>query len=181
MLEPPTSQFCPSDEISAYIDGELSPARELELDLHFASCRSCNLELNDLKQFLRGLDDTLRVEGDLDLPKDFTKVIVANAESSVSGLRRPRERFNAIFICAALSLFILFALGAEAETLIDQAAAVGGFFAHLILSFFIGLAIIVRSAASQSEFGPSAVAILSVLCAAFSLYISRRVLNTRGT
>ena len=79
MLEPPTSQFCPSDEISAYIDGELSPARELELDRHFASCRSCNLELNDLKQFLRGLDDTLRVEGDLDLPKDFTLLIPSEA------------------------------------------------------------------------------------------------------
>jgi anti-sigma factor RsiW len=174
-----TLTLCPSDEISAYIDGELTPQRELELDLHFASCRACNLQLNDLKQFLRGLDDTLRLEGDLELPKDFTKVVVANAESSVSGLRRPRERFNAVFICVGLSLFVLFALGAQAETLLDQIAAVGGFFGHLIYSFFIGLAIIVRSVASQSDFGPSAAALLAVLFAGFSLYVSRRVMDAR--
>jgi hypothetical protein len=171
---------CPSDEISAYIDGELTSRRELELDLHFASCRKCNLELNDLKQFLRGLDDSLRLEGDLDLPKDFTNIIVANAESSVSGLRRPRERFNAIFICAGLSLFVLFALGTQVETIFDQAAAVGGFFGRLVYSFFIGLTIIVRNVASQSEFGPSTVALLAVIFAGFSLYVSRRVLSTRG-
>ena len=175
-----TLSACPSDEISAYIDGELTGPREIELDLHFASCPACNHELNELKQFLRGLDDTLRLEGDLELPKDFTKIVVANAESSVTGLRRPRERFNAIFICAGLSLFILFALGAQAGTLLDQIAAVGGFFGHLIYSFFIGLAIIVRSIASQSEFGPAAVAFLSVLFAGSSLYVSRRVLNARG-
>jgi anti-sigma factor RsiW len=180
MLDQATLPTCPSDEISAYIDGELSAARELELDLHFTSCKACNNDLNDLKQFLRGLDDTLRFEGDLDLPKDFTKVVVANAESSVTGLRRPRERFNAIFICAALSLFILFALGAQAQTLLEQTTAVAGFFGHLVYSFFIGLAIIVRSVASQSEFGPSALAFLSVLFAGFSLYVSRRVLNARG-
>src|SRR6476661_4322513 len=161
---------CPSDEISAYIDGELHPTRELELDFHFASCKACNLELNDMKQFLRGLDDSLRIEGDLELPEDFTKIVVANAESSVTGLRRPRERFNAIFICAGLSLFLLFAFGPQAETLFDQAAAVGSFFGHLIYSFFIGLAIIVRSIASQSQFGPSAVALMSVLFAGFSLF-----------
>lgn len=180
MFNEATLSTCPSDEISAYIDGELSPQRELELDLHFASCKPCNSELNELKQFLRSLDDSLRTEGDLDLPKDFTKVIVANAESSVTGLRRPRERFNAVFICAGLSLFVLFALGGQAETFLDQFTAVGSFFGRLIYSFFIGLAIIVRSVASQSEFGLSAVAFLSILFAGFSLYVSRRVVNARG-
>lgn len=170
---------CPVGEISAYIDCELPAERELELDLHFASCRTCNQELNEQKQFLRGLDATLRSEAELALPENFTRMIVANAEGSVAGLRRPRERYNAIFICAALALFALFVLGAQAQMLLEQIAAVGSFFAHVLYSFLIGLTIIIRAAASRSEFGPTVTALCSVIFAAFSLYVSRRMLGAR--
>src|SRR5438445_5520441 len=102
---------CPTDEIAAYIDGEMDAAREFELETHLAACEICSLELNQQKQFLASLNSSLKHEGDLELPANFTKLIVANAESTVSGLRRPRERFNAMFICAGLFLFALFALG----------------------------------------------------------------------
>src|SRR5690349_12215641 len=103
---------CPSYEIAAYIDGELDQSRELELSMHFAACDVCSQELNQQKQFLCELDAGLK--GEIELPSDFAKTVIANAESTVSGLRRPRERFNALFICAALSLFALFALGPDA-------------------------------------------------------------------
>lgn len=170
---------CPVDEIAAYIDGELAASREMELDLHFAGCSSCNQELNQQKQFLQSLELSLKEEA-VELPPDFAKIVVANAESNVSGLRRPRERYNAIFISAALGLFVLFALGAQAGVLVDQVTAVGSFFGHLIYSFFIGLTIIARNLASQFEFGPSAIILLSVGFAVFSLYFSRKVLRTPG-
>src|SRR5258708_23340088 len=132
---------CPSDEIAAYIDGEMDAAREFELEAHLTVCETCSLELNQQKQFLAGLNSSLKHEAEIELPANFTKLIVANAESTVSGLRRPRERFNAIFICAGLFLFALFALGTEAgptfdgvSNIFDQIAAVGGFFGLIISS-----------------------------------------------
>src|SRR2546421_46883 len=110
---------CPLDEIASYIDGELDAPREMELDAHFSQCAACSDELNLQKQFLCSLESSLKHESELELPPNFTKQIVANAESTVSGLRRPRERFNALFICAGLMLFILFALGPDAGRVID--------------------------------------------------------------
>ena len=177
---------CPAEEIAAYIDGELDSFCKLELETHLAGCEICALELNQQKQFLSSLDHSLRHEKEFDLPANFTKSIVANAESTVSGLRRPRELFNALFICAGLALFVLFAAGAEGSKLfsgfsaiVEQIAAVGGFFGHLVYSVFVGLAIIVRTFAAQFQFGASAVIAVSVILGVFSLFISRMVLHAR--
>lgn len=176
--------ICPSDEIASYIDSELDPKRELELDVHFTQCRICANELNQQKQFLCELDSSLRLGSDLDLPADFTKTIVANAESTVSGLRRPREQFNAIFICAGLALFVLFALGTDAarvlggvSILFEQIVAVGSFFGHLVYSVFIGVSIVLRSLASQVRFDLAIAVVLAALCAAPLMFVSRRFLR----
>lgn len=177
---------CPVDVISAYIDGELDSAREIELEGHFAHCEVCSQELNQQKQFLSSLDLSLKHEKEFELPANFTRSIVANAESTVSGLRRPRERFNALFICAGLALFVLFAAGGEAgklfmgpSVIVEQIAAVSGFVGHLFYSVFIGLAIIVRTIAAQFHFGVTAVIAVSLILGVFSLFVSRKVLQTR--
>src|SRR5258706_6639597 len=187
--QPQTKVFeCPTDDIAAYIDGEMSPMRELEMDAHLAGCDICSLELNQQKQFLCGLNSSLKHEDEIELPPNFTKLIVANAESTVTGLRRPRERFNAIFICAGLFLFALFALGAEGGKALDsisnifeQITAVGGFFGHLIYSVFIGVAIILRSVAAQFRVDALAAAVAAGLFAVSLTAISRRVLRMRRT
>ena len=173
---------CPTDEIAAYIDGELSAAHELELEDHLAGCQICSVELNQQKQFLCGLSSSLKNEGEIELPANFTKLVVANAESSVNGLRRPRERFNAIFICAGLFLFALFALGTGAgnllagiSSILDQIAAVGGFFGHIIYSFFVGVAIVLRSFAAQFRFDAAMTAVVAGVFAVLLVFISRRV------
>lgn len=179
---------CPSDEIAAYIDGELDPTRELKLVEHFLICELCSEELNQQKQFLCELDASLKGESELALPADFAKTIVANAESTVSGLRRPRERFNALFICAGLFLFVLFALGADAgrifsgiATAFDQVAAVGGFFGHLVYSFFLGIAIIVRAVAVQFRFDLIIAVVLTLVTSALLMFGSRRALRMLRT
>jgi hypothetical protein len=177
---------CPSDEIAAYIDGELSPKREFELDAHFVECSFCAEELNQQKQFLCQLDLSLKHGNDLDLPADFTKTIVANAESTVSGLRRPREQFNAMFICVGLFLFVLFASGADAGRMLrgipvmfEQVMAVGSFFGHLIYSVFIGVSIILRSFAAQFRYDLAIAVVLTAVSAAALMFISRRALRMR--
>lgn len=181
---PAFEKKCPVEDIAAYIDGELDFVREAEVEAHFATCDDCNLELNLQKQFLCDVTSGLSHEGSLDLPPDFARKIAVNAESSVSGLRRPRERFNALFICAALALFALFALGAEAGTLLDlayglleQIAAVGSFFGQLVYSFFLGIAIVLRTIAPRAGFEAAAAITLASLCLAVALRFRRRVMK----
>src|ERR1041385_2648105 len=108
---PYSSSPCPSPEIAAYIDGELSPTDELTLEGHLLSCCICAEELNAQKELVNELNISL--DRELELPADFTKRIVAHAESNVNGLRRPGEWLNAVFVCVALLFFILFSLGAR--------------------------------------------------------------------
>lgn len=185
--EPKITTFeCSPDEIAAYIDGEMGSAREMEMEAHFAACAACSLELNQQKQFLCGLSSTLRHEGEMELPAGFTKLIVANAESTVSGLRRPTERYNAVFICVALLLFVLFALGSDSgrifanvSTIFDQVGAVGGFFGRIVFSIFLGLAIIVRSVAGQFRVDVVMAVTFVAIVALVVLYVSRKMTDAR--
>ncbi len=183
-----TNAECPSIEISSYIDGELSPQQELELELHLAGCKTCSEELNDQKKLLCAINASLKDEGEFELPANFTKVVVANAESRVSGLRRPRERFNAAFVCSALGLFVLFGLGAEATNVLDgfvrifdQTAVVAGIAAHVVYDFSIGAIVILRSLSSQFLFSSAFLFLLPGLLA-FALFVfSRGVLRIDRT
>ncbi len=175
---------CPIVDIAAYVDGELSPEREIEMELHFAGCGPCLFELNEQKRFLRELESALHSESVLELPPDFTRHVVANAESAVSGLRRPGERYNALFICVCLSLFALFATGSEsgrviagATQLADQLAAVAGFFGHLVYSIFLGVVIILRAIATQGGINSLAVLALFSIGILALTAISRRMVR----
>ena len=98
---------CPRTEIAAYIDGELSPREEMDLELHFAVCGECAAEFNEQKKLLCALDFALDEKAEFELPEDFTKSVVVKAESNVSGLRRREERFRALYLCAILFLLII--------------------------------------------------------------------------
>lgn len=155
--------LCRQNDIAAYIDGELSSGEELKLELHFANCVSCRNELNEQKNFLRALDVCLEKEKELELPENFTKIVIANAESKVSGLRQPKERFNALFVCAALFLLTLLGLGGETGAVLnaffkfgEQILTVGGFVWHLIYDVAIGTAVILRSLSYQFVYGSAA-------------------------
>ncbi|MCD9187838.1 MAG: zf-HC2 domain-containing protein [Pyrinomonadaceae bacterium] len=147
---------CPRAEIAEYLDGELSSRAELALEMHILDCDACRNELNAQKKLLNALDFALEEEKDFELPENFTKVVVANAESRVSGLRRPGERYKALFICAALFLLVVLGLAGESEAVvntggkfIEQVLAVGSFFGHLIYDFAIGLTVILKSLCFQ--------------------------------
>lgn len=78
--------------------------------MHVDGCAACGRSLMQQRQFLAALSASLHNGGrTIELPKDFTTKIVASAESSVSGVRRPDELFTAVCISAALILFVLFA------------------------------------------------------------------------
>jgi predicted anti-sigma-YlaC factor YlaD len=150
---------CPREEIAAYIDGEISPREELELEMHFAVCKPCTDELNSQKKLLCALDSFCLNEEEIELPENFTKVIVTTAESHVSGLRRPQERRTALFICSALFLLVLVGLGGEIDSVFgtfgkfaEQSAAVAGFVGHLLYDIAFGVTVILRSLSNQIFF-----------------------------
>lgn len=152
-------EACPRMEIAAYIDGELSPREELELERHFAVCASCKAEFNEQKKLLCALDLAFVGEKEFELPENFTKTIVINAESNVKGLRCPKERSRALFLCAGLFLLIILGLGSETETVFstfavffEQVRAVGGFVGYLIYEAAIALTTILRLIGKQFIF-----------------------------
>jgi anti-sigma factor RsiW len=175
---------CPSSDISAYIDGELDQHAELELEMHIAGCRVCAENLNLQKSFLNALDSSMDEQQKIELPKDFARSVVTNAESRVSGLRRPHERRNAAFICTALAAFSLLTLGNNAEkTFAATAAVVEKVFAivtsigHLVYDVSLGLAIIFRSLASNFLFDSGISGVLFLSLFIVSLYIFSRLMG----
>ena len=50
---------CPSIEIAAYLDGELSAEAEADLEDHISKCEICTQDLNDQKQFMLALNGSL--------------------------------------------------------------------------------------------------------------------------
>jgi anti-sigma factor RsiW len=178
-----SNEICPREEIAAYIDGEISPRRELELEMHFAVCRSCAEELNVQKKLLCALDSALLSEKEVELPEDFTQIVITKAESSVSGLRRPQERRNALFICAILFIPLLIGFSTETENFFtafgkfgEQVLAVGALVFHLIYDLAVGVAVILRSLSSQFVFNSVAsIVFLLVLLVVSLITVSRLI------
>lgn len=141
-------------DIFAYVDGELTAEHELELEFHMAECRACRNEFNLQKKLLNVLNSTVANGDDLVLPENFAKVVIANAESNVRGIRRIRELGVSAIICVA----ILFVAGSIAVSgnfsfggfglLLEKAGAVTLALFHLLYSFALGVSVIIRSLTS---------------------------------
>jgi len=151
--------------------------------MHIARCRLCADDLNLQKNFLNALDYSLDEKAELELPKNFTKSVVANAESRVSGLRRPHERRNAALICIALVVVSVFALGSSTErtlgaitTVVDKVVAVVESVGHLAYDIALGSAIVFRTLASKFVFDSGAAVVSFLLIFILSLYLFSRLL-----
>ncbi len=149
-----TEKICQKSEIADYLDGELSPKAEGEIELHLTACQPCREELNFQKQFLGAIDSEL--ENLPELPENFTKTVVVKAESNVQGVRGKDERFRAVFICAGLFLLVILGLGSETKTVfsafvsfVNQVAAVGGFIVHFLFDLMVGLTVILKFISHQ--------------------------------
>jgi predicted anti-sigma-YlaC factor YlaD len=185
-LQTPTSEnTCPRFEIAAYIDGELNGQDEMKLEMHLASCSACASALNEQKKLLCLLDCAMLEKNEIEVPANFTKIVVANAQGKVSGLRQPRERFRALFVCSCLFFLVLLGLGNETKTVVktfisfsEQFLAVGGFIWHFVYDFAFGMAIILRTVSSQFLFNSSAsFALLLILFLISLVSLSRLVLR----
>jgi hypothetical protein len=88
------------DNISAYIDGELSAGQKEMIDIHLSECRECNVEFNRLSMAWDSLD--LWEDGQ---PPIYLKEAILNAVK-----RKKSSRFLRIFLPVAAVLVITFSI-----------------------------------------------------------------------
>lgn len=151
-----TERICPTAKLAVYLDGELAPDEELALELHLAGCSTCRDELNLQKKIFGALDLNRFEESEIELPKDFAKIVAARAESGVLGMRSSRERKRAIALIMILLAAVL-GLASIGETNFgdfgkfgEQSWAVVNFAGTLIYNIALSATIILRSLSGEA-------------------------------
>lgn len=106
---------CPrAADVAAYLDGELDADVSLRFEQHLDGCRTCAALLTEQKRLLclfdAAFDETF--ERKLDLPKNFTKLVTARAQTDMSGVRHGAEHRRALALGAMLGVASFALLGA---------------------------------------------------------------------
>ena len=180
------SSDCPSEEIGAYLDAELSPERAAALEDHFAECAVCRDELNSQKAFLLELSRSLEAGASLELPKNFARAVVTKAESSVTGLRKRSERIAAFSIIGVLVLLAVIGFaGDPSRAYSDAARPLGnvGAFLDIAAGLLYSVAFAVGFVAKKVFSGTVGSALLIVAVAAvagMSYFVFRRYRGAAG-
>lgn len=112
---------CRSEDVAAYLDGELDGAASDGFEAHLKTCAPCATELRMQRQLLCTLDFAFN-EPAFELPRNFSRVVAAHAESDLSGMRKKGERRRALQLCALLALLAFALLGAASRALVFQPA-----------------------------------------------------------
>ncbi len=145
---------CKSEEIAAFLDGELNQAACTQFEQHVRLCSSCAEQLREQKRLLCALDFALGNESALPMPPaNFARVVAAHAQSDMSGMRAPSEHKRALWLCAMLAAASALLIGAAAlsesvvtplRAITKPAAMIIGFFWHTIYNAVAGVVVISR-------------------------------------
>jgi len=152
---------CPREEIAAFVDGELDSREEFALERHLTVCETCRSEYRSQRQLLCALDSMLVEENDaITVPTGFTRVVAANAESSITGIRSRKEWSRALLVCALLILPFAAGFGGQSGPLrsvlgkfADRSIAVMAFAFHLVYELAVGMAVVLGSVCKEFVFG----------------------------
>jgi len=117
-----TNHQCRSEDVAAYLDGELDSAAFEVFEGHLKTCASCAQELRTQRQLLCTLNRAFDESRAFELPTDFARLVATHAESDVTGLRGRGERRRAFKMCAILALLSSALLGAALRAIVFQPA-----------------------------------------------------------
>lgn len=131
-----SNYVCESENIAAYIDGDLEPALRSVLEEHVKQCAQCASELQAQRLFMCELDSALASPFDLAVPTNFAQVVAVNAESDMSGVRSRAEHTRALRYCIVLGLaaFALLGFASSKAVILRLSGVAGKVFG--VLSFF---------------------------------------------
>jgi anti-sigma factor RsiW len=176
---------CQSDQIAAYLDGELDEVVCVLLEDHLKRCADCSAELAEQRLLLCTLDSTLSRGSSLPLPADFARMVAARAESDMSGVRNRSEHRRTLQLCALLAgiAFVLLGVAASkvvlsvALKLVDHAA--GAFDLAWTTSYdaMTGLTIVSRVLGKGFIPGSLLAGLLVFLLLAFALLLLSRLIS----
>ena len=148
-----TSDYiCETENIAAYIEGDLDPVLHSLLEEHLKECAHCASELRAQRLFMCELESVLASPFDLAVPANFAQVVAVNAKSDMRGMRNAAEHARALRFCIILGLAAFALLGfASSKAVIlnvrsfaGKAFGVLGFFAEAIFNAAAGFAVTSR-------------------------------------
>jgi hypothetical protein len=177
---------CQSEEIAAYLDGELDSVVRHLFEEHLKECSSCALTLEEQKRLLCALDFALGCGGENGvppLPKDFAQRVAVRAESDMSGVRRASEHGVALRVCAVLALVSFGLLGGAAISeavvqpvfsIFKHVASILDFTGHVLYDAGAGLTVISRDLGGHLLFESHPLVLLFGLLLAVALVLLLR-------
>jgi anti-sigma factor RsiW len=147
-----SNYICETDNIAAYIEGDLEPALHSILEEHLKECAHCASELRAQRLFMCELNSMLASPFDLAVPADFAQVVAVRAESDMRGVRDAAEHARALRFCIVLGLAAFSLLGfasskavvVSVRTFATKLFGILGFFAEAIFNAAAGFTVISR-------------------------------------
>lgn len=146
------NHICESDQIAAFVDDELEPARRAAFEQHVRGCDYCAAELRAHRTFMRELDTALAGRFDLEVPPNFAKVVAVHAENDMRGVRDRSEHRKALRYCIVLGLIAFALLGvassravfASIQSFFKAIFGIGSLFGKTIYDAMSGLSVFAR-------------------------------------
>lgn len=181
----PNKTVCLSEEIVAYLDGELDAQARGFLEAHLAECAHCAAELEMQKRLLGELDFALSTEAGIEMPQNFAQIVAARAQSDLSGVRGARERRRAFRLCVMLTFVAVALLGGAAvsesvlaplRAIWKGGAALFNFLGHALYDAGAGVAVISRGFGGHLIFESRATSALVLLLFVPALFMLRRLI-----
>jgi len=187
-----TSDYiCETENIAAYIEGDLEPALNSALEEHLKECAHCASELRAQRLFMCELDSALANPFDLEVPLNFARVVAVNAKSDMRGMRDSAEHRRALRFCIILGLaaFALLGFASSKAVFLNLRSVAGkvfgalGFFAEAIFNaasgFTVVFRVVSRGLVSDSRLSGLAVLLFVVLAIAVLSRLITRYHRTR--
>ena len=147
-----SAYICETENIVAYIEGELEPALQSALEDHLKACAHCASELQAQRLFMCELQSVLASSFNLAVPANFARVVAVNAKSDMRGMRDRAEHARALRFCIILGLAAFALLGfasskaalLSVRSVASKLIGVLGFVAEAIFDATAGFTVISR-------------------------------------
>ena len=177
--------ICKSEDVAAYLDGELDPAALSLFEQHIKGCPCCAAGLRDQRRLLCTLDFALNDDPGLSLPQNFAQIVAAHAESDMRGVRERSEHGRAFRLCVALAALSFALLGGTAigesvllpvGVMAKRVASVFDVIAHTVYDAGVGLTVILRAISRRFIFESHPLSALALLFLAAALALLPRLI-----
>lgn len=173
-------------DVAAYLDGELDAAQGTRFEQHTKTCASCATALREQRRLLCVLDAAFGdARQQIELPKNFTQIVKARAQSDMSSVRHRGERRRAFALCAGLAALSFALLGWQAwDELFAPLRGIAGVLvtmfdmvAHTVGEAVSGVALMLRVLGGQLLNEPSAFRTATYIILALAVVLLFRLIG----